>query len=110
MVHRDDAAAARHTIEPTDLMVEADDELEQNQHARCPEPAKAHRDCARCEEKGQPDGAEDSSPSKGGEIEGERPRPAHRGISARAALSGVPIVAGLRRSISGRPSAPRYLK
>src|SRR5437868_13070666 len=90
-------------------MIEPNDELEQNQHTRCPKPAEPHRHGTRRQKKGKSERAEDRGPGKESEIEGERPCPAHRCISALAGSSGLPIVAGWRCSISGRASAPRYL-
>src|SRR5437868_15448101 len=109
MLHGDNAAAARDAVEPADLVTEPDDEPEQCQDARCPGPAEAHRHGTRCKEKRQPEGTDDRGPSKEGEIERERPRPAHRDISTRAPRSGPAIAAGSRRSVSGRASAPRDL-
>src|SRR3984893_1084702 len=43
MLHRDDAAIARNAIEPTDLVIEADDDAEQDEDAARPKPAEFHR-------------------------------------------------------------------
>src|SRR5260370_34805761 len=96
MLHRNDTAVPREAVEPADLVTEPDDEPEQYQDTRCPEPAEPHRHRTWGEEKGQPDRAEDCGPGEKGEIEGESPRPAHRANSARVASSGL---AGFRHSI-----------
>src|ERR1700751_1340165 len=109
MLHRDDTAAAGQAVEPATLVAEPDEEPEQYQDTRCPQPPDPHRHGPWRQEKGKPERPEDRRPGEGGEIESERPCPAHRRISALAAFSAQLIVAGCHRSNNGRAIAPRYL-
>src|SRR6516164_9286153 len=106
MLHRDDAAAARNTIEPPDFVIESDDDPEQEEDASRPKLAELHRHWSRRDQKRQSDRAGDRRPGEEGEVKSERSRPDHRPISASADST---VGTERSRSTMGRSKAPRYL-
>src|SRR6516162_5246458 len=107
MLHRDDAGAGGDTLEPTDFVVEPDDNAEQYEDDTRPELTEPHRHRPRCDQKRQTYRAGDRGPGEKGDVEGEPFRPNHRTPPASADVNpGAPA----SHSTTGRSSAPRYLQ
>src|SRR6266851_151831 len=102
-------------LHTSDLAVEPDDRLRQGEHASRPEPAEFHHDPARRQQQGERRDPEQRRDAEKGDVEQERPQPAHRSWLKMARPSPVLRTtgrggAGGNQGFSnGRTQAARYL-